>query len=132
MVVVIDPSALVAVLVSEPQRIALVRATQGADLVAPGSVHWEVGNAMSALLKRRSATLTQVQRALAAYAAIPIRLLDVAPALALEVAAEHGLYAYDAYLITCALGQRAPLLTLDRRLERAATAAGVRPFEVHP
>lgn len=32
--------------------------------------------------------------------------------LALEIAAEHGLYAYDAYLITCALGQRAPLLTL--------------------
>ena len=130
MIVVIDTSALVAVLVSEPQRTTLVRATQGADLVAPGSVHWEVGNAMSALLKRRRATLPQVQHALTAYAAIPIRLVDVDLALALAVAAEHSLYAYDAYLITCALAQRAPLLTLDRGLARAATAAGVASFEV--
>ena len=132
MVVVIDTSALVAVLLSEPERAALVQGTQAADLVAPGSVHWEVGNAMSALLKRRRATLRQVQRALTAYAAIPIRLVDVDLALALEVAAEHGLYAYDAYLITCALGQRAPLLTLDRPLARAAAAAGVQLLDVYP
>ena len=130
MVVVIDTSALVAVLVSEPQRAALVRASHGADLVAPGSVHWEVGNAMSALLKRHRATLAQVRSALAAYSAIPIRLVDVDLALALEVAAEHSLYAYDAYLITSALAQRAPLLTLDHGLSRAATAAGVACLEV--
>ncbi|MCC6525678.1 MAG: type II toxin-antitoxin system VapC family toxin [Polyangiaceae bacterium] len=125
MVVVIDTSALVAVLVSEPERTALVRATQGADLVAPGSVHWEVGNAMSALLKRRRATLAQAQHALVAYAAIPIRLIDIDLALALEISAKHALYAYDAYLVACALTQRAPLLTLDHGLARAARAAGV-------
>ena len=130
MVIVIDTSALVAVLISEPQRAALVRATHGADLVSPGSVHWEVGNALSALLKRRRATLEQVQRALAAYSEIPLRLVDVDLALALEVAAEHSLYAYDAYLITCALAQRAPLLTLDHGLKRAAMAAGVSCVEV--
>lgn len=130
MVVVIDTSALVAVLVSEPERDAIVRATIGVDLVAPGSVHWEVGNAMSALFKRRRATLPQVQRALTVYAAIPIRLIDADLALALEIAAEHGLYAYDAYLITCALAQRAPLLTLDQGLVRAASAAGVQLLEI--
>jgi predicted nucleic acid-binding protein len=46
-----------------------------------------------------------------------------------EVAAEHQLYAYDAYLIVCALQQRAPLLTLDAALGRAAAAAGV---TLHP
>jgi predicted nucleic acid-binding protein len=130
MVVVIDTSALVAVLVSEPERGAVVRATIGADLVAPGSVHWEVGNAMSALFKRRRATLPQVQRALAVYAAIPIRLIDTDLALALEIAAEHDLYAYDAYLMTCALAQRAPLLTLDQGLTRVASAAGVQLLEI--
>ncbi len=129
MVVVIDTSALVAVLVSEPERAGLVEATQGVDLFAPASVHWEVGNALSALLKRRRATLAQVQLALTAYSSVPIRLLDVDLALALEIASEHGLYAYDAYLITCSLSQRAPLLTLDRGLARAATAAGTRLLE---
>src|SRR5438105_1279089 len=46
MTIIIDTSAIVAVLVSEPRRAALVRATNGADMVAPGSVHWEVGYAM--------------------------------------------------------------------------------------
>lgn len=132
MVVVVDTSALVAVLVSEPQRAAMIAATQRADLVAPASVHWEVGNAFSALLKRRRLTLPQAQRALAAYEAIPLRLVDVDLALAVEVAAEHDLYAYDAYLITCALAQRAPLLTLDQGLLRAAVASGVQCVEVHP
>jgi predicted nucleic acid-binding protein len=62
---------------------------------------------------------------LAAYGAIPIRFLDVDLALAVEVAAEYGLYAYDSYLIVCALQQRSSLLTLDVELGRAASAAGV-------
>ena len=117
-------------LASEPQRAALIRITNGADLVAPASLHWEVGNAMSALLKRRRATLADVQRCLAAYAAIPLRLVDVDLTFALEVAAENNLYAYDAYLVTCALAQRAPLLTLDMGLGRAATNSGVQLLEV--
>lgn len=127
---VIDTSALVAVLISEPQRTALIRVTDGIDLIAPGSVHWEIGNAMSSLLKRRRATLAEVQRCLTAYEAIPLRLVDVDLALALEFAAEHGLYAYDAYLLVCALAQRAPLLTLDRGLALAASAAGIEVVEV--
>lgn len=130
MVVVIDTSALIAVLVSEPERARIVEATQGVDLVAPASVHWEIGNALSALLKRRRATLAQAQFALTAYSSIPIRLLDVDLALALEIASEHALYAYDAYLITCSLSQRAPLLTLDRGLAGAATAAGTQLLEL--
>lgn len=125
MAIVIDTSAVVAVLLSEPERPGLIKSTRGADLVAPASFHWEVGNALTAALKRHRVTIPQAQRALNAYAAIPIRFVDVDLALSVEVAAEHGLYAYDAYLIVCALQQRAPLLTLDAALGRAASATGV-------
>ncbi len=126
----IDTSALVAVLVSEPERAAIVRTTVDAELIAPGSVHWEVGNAMSAMLKRRRATSFQVQGALEVYATIPIRFVEVDLGSALEIAAEHGLYAYDAYVISCALAQRAPMLSLDRDLVDAAAAAGAQIMEV--
>lgn len=125
MACVIDTSAIIAVLLSEPERAMLVRVTRGTELVAPGSVHWEVGNALSAGLKRRRFTLAQGQRALSAYAAIPIRLVDVDLALSLELASEHSLYAYDAYLLTCALQHRAPLLTLDTGLLRTANTLGI-------
>ena len=125
MACVIDTSAIIAVLLSEPERAMLVRATRGTELLAPASVHWEVGNALSAGLKRRRLTLAQCQRALSAYAAIPIRFVDVDIALSLELAAEHSLYADDAYLLTCALQQRAPLLTLDTGLIRTANTLGI-------
>ncbi|MBN2498000.1 MAG: type II toxin-antitoxin system VapC family toxin [Deltaproteobacteria bacterium] len=130
MLLVVDTSALVAVLVSEPQRSALVHATRGAELVAPASVHWEVGNAMTALMKRRRINLSRARKALTAYAAIPIRQVDVDLVMSIELAAKHDLYAYDAYLISCALTMGAPLLTLDRGLERAAAEAGAQIFEV--
>ncbi|MBK8538403.1 MAG: type II toxin-antitoxin system VapC family toxin [Ardenticatenia bacterium] len=132
MLVIIDTSAIIAVLVNEPERAALVDATLGAELAAPGSVHWEVGNALSALLKRRRATLTQAQQAIRAYAAIPIRFMEVDLALALDLASTHDLYAYDAYLIACALAQKAPLLTLDKGLQRAARVAGIEILELRP
>lgn len=122
---VIDTSAIVAVLLSEPERAALIHATKGAELVAPASVHWEIGNALSAGLKRRRLTLPQAQRALTAYADIAIRFVDVDLALAVELAAEHTLYAYDAYLLLCAQQHRAPLLTLDAALARTASVIGI-------
>jgi predicted nucleic acid-binding protein len=127
---VVDTSALLAVLTGEATRDRLIARTQGAELLAPGSVHWEVGNAFSALLKRRRLKLPDVQAALAAYAQIPIRFVDVELAAALELADRFGLYAYDAYLMACARRQRAPLLTLDPRLGRAAKEAGVQLLEV--
>lgn len=128
--VIVDTSVLIAVLTGDPARAHLIARTQGADLLAPGSVHWEVGNAFSALLKRRRLKLAEVQAALAAYAQIPIRFVDVDLAGALELADRFGLYAYDAYLMACARRQRAPLLTLDARLGRAAREAGVELMEV--
>jgi predicted nucleic acid-binding protein len=130
MPVVVDTSVLIAVIAAEAERAALIRATQGAELLAPASVHWEIGNACSAMLKRRRANLTQVRAMLAAYAKIPVRFLEVDLEVALELADEFGLYAYDAYLLACARGQRVPLLTLDQALIRAARDADVEVVEV--
>lgn len=130
MQVIVDTSVLIAVLTGEPSRDALIRVTKGADLVAPASVHWEVGNALAALIKRRLATIAQAIGALRSYAQIPLRLLDVDLVESLELASEYGLYAYDAYLIACARNQRAPLLTLDKGLARAAAGAGVKILAV--
>lgn len=128
--IVVDTSVLIAVLTGEAERRRLVRATKGATLVAPASVHWEVGNALSALLRRKRITRSDLESLLAAYDAISIRFVDVDLGAALELAADHALYAYDAYLLACAISQRAPLLTLDQTLSRAAHAAGIRSVEL--
>jgi predicted nucleic acid-binding protein len=127
---VIDTSIIIAVLTSEPEREKLVQQTQGVDLLAPASVHWEVGNALAAMLKRRRMTHDQLHPVINAYEQIPIRFIDIELQGALEISAAHDLYAYDAYIIECARENRCSLISLDRRLVQAARAAGVGVLEV--
>jgi predicted nucleic acid-binding protein len=118
--IVIDTSAILAVIAEQPEKSDLVRLTRGATLVAPSSVHWEVGNALSAMFKRRAIALDEALTLLEAYAAIPIRLTDLALKQAVELSAKLNVYAYDAYVIACAINQRAPILTLDSGLRARA------------
>lgn len=127
---VIDTSAIIAVIVNEPEKTALIEQTTGAVLLAPHSVHWEIGNAFSAMLKRGRITLPQAQQAIGVYQSIPIRFLDVELEEALTLSAELNIYAYDAYLIAAARSQRCALLALDRGLVHAAKEAGVLVVEV--
>jgi predicted nucleic acid-binding protein len=128
--VVVDTSVIIAVLAHEPQRSALIRLTKGADLLAPASVHWEIGNAFSAMLKRNRIEVDQALQAVAAYRQIPIRYVDVELEDTLAIAAQYAIYAYDAYLIRCGLKFSAPLLSLDRGLLQVAEQAGVHTIEV--
>ena len=41
--IVVDTSVIIAVIANEPQRDILIDLTKGADLLAPPSVHWEIG-----------------------------------------------------------------------------------------
>ncbi len=130
MEVVVDTSVIIAVLVREPQRAGLIRATAAVELIAPLSVHWEIGNAFSAMFKRRRITLRAARRALSSYRQIPIRFSDVELERTLEMAHDLGLYAYDAYVLVCALEHRCRVLSLDQGLLAAATDAGIKTMEI--
>ena len=132
MEIVVDTSVIIAVLVREPHRAALVRATASADLLAPPSVHWEVGNAFSAMFKRRRLTLRAARLALEAYRQIPIRFSEIDLDRALEVAQKFDLYAYDAYVLVCAMQHHCALLSLDHGLVTAAARAGIKILEIQP
>ena len=129
---VIDTSAIIAVIANEPERPAIIGHTVGANLAAPASVHWEVGNAFSAMFKRRRITLLQAKQSLRSYEQMLFRFIDIDLGQSLELSERLGLYAYDAYVLTCALKLRSPLLTLDKQLITAARLVGVRVLEVSP
>ena len=132
MKLIVDTSVVVAVLTNEAHKQRLIELTKGADLVAPSSLHWEVGNAFSALLKKRRITLDQTFRALAVYAGIAIRFYEVSLKEAMSLCVKANLYAYDAYFIACALRLKSPLLSLDESLLSAAAELGVSTMKVRP
>lgn len=125
MEIVIDTAALLAVLLEEPERPALLAATTGAVLFAPASLPWEVGNALVAAVRRRRLTAAEAQAGWTAYQTIPIRLVEVDIGRAMALATERGLYAYDAYMLELARNRGLPLLTLDAKLSDAARLAGI-------
>ena len=121
--IVIDTSAIIAVIVAEPERDAIIAATSGHTLIGPGSIPWEIGNAFSAMIKQRRIGVADAQQGLEILDSIPLQYVNVDMAHVLSIAAQVN--AYDAYLLDCALRHAAPLLTLDRTLRRAAGALGI-------
>lgn len=126
---VIDTSALLAVLLEEPERPALIAATAGVVLFAPASLPWEVGNALVAATRRKRLTAAEAERAWTACESVPLRFVDVAIGRAIVLAVDFGLYAYDAYMLELARHRGFPLLTLDKRLAAAARASGLELVE---
>lgn len=128
---VVDTSVIIAVIANEPEKSDVIAHTLGAELFAPRSLHWEIGNAFSAMLKRSRITLEQAKAAVEIYEQIPLKMVDIGLSQALELASRLNIYAYDAYVIACALNQSCSLLTLDGGLSYAAKAAGVNVLEVN-
>lgn len=128
--VVVDTSAVLAVLLSEPTRGAVIEATEGTSLLAAPSMPWEVGNALVALVRRRLADSRDAQRAWTAFVRVPVRYVEVDVPAAIKLAMDHRLYAYDAYVIEVARSAQAPLLSLDRMQRRVAEAVGVELMEL--
>jgi predicted nucleic acid-binding protein len=121
---------MIAVLTNEPHKGQLISITEGAELLAPSSLHWEIGNAFSAMFRQQRISFDEAVEAVKIYQQIPVRFSDIELEVALELSDRLGIYAYDAYVIGCALKHRARLLSLDRRMIAAAGEVGVRVEEV--
>jgi predicted nucleic acid-binding protein len=128
--IVIDTSVLIAVIVDEPDRKTIIELTTGNILIGPGSIPWEIGNAFSAMFKRQRLTLEEARKGLTIFESIPLRYIKPDFTNAVTISKQTNMYAYDAYFIDCAIRQKAPLLTLDRKLKIAAQSLNVKTMEV--
>jgi predicted nucleic acid-binding protein len=118
--IVADTNTFLAVALDEPERARIVELTTGHDLVAPEVLPFEMGNALTALMKKGVLQAGEVSAVWDAVQAIPVDLRAVDIREALGIAVRFGMYAYDAYFLECALGLRLPLLTLDKGMKSVA------------
>ncbi len=89
--IVIDTSAILAVLLDEPQKEALVDATMGSIVCAPASLRWEVGNAATAGVKRRRLTKERARQLIADFEQITVRELAIDIGRAVDLGLELGI-----------------------------------------
>ncbi len=127
--VIADTSVFLAVALEEPEKERIVRLTKGYDLVAPDVLPFEIGNALSAMLKRRALNEEEAMDVWDVATTVPVALQKVDIRIALGIALRQQIYAYDAYFIECALKIQVPLLTLDHGLAQVARELGVTILE---
>ncbi len=128
--ITIDTSAIIAVLVNEPERNKIIEITAGTTLIGPGSIPWEIGNAFSAMFKQNRLTLDEAQKGLSIFRSIPLRYVEPDFSNVLLLSKTINIYAYDAYFLDCAMRYKSPLLTLDRRLISAAQSSNLETLEI--
>ena len=129
MKIVADTNTFIAVALEEPEKRQIIKFTVGKELVAPEVLPFEVGNALTAMVKKRVLDPNEVISAWDAVQTIPVELRRIDIQAALGIAVRFNIYAYDAYFIECALSLRCPMLTLDHRMKMVARDVGIRILE---
>ncbi len=114
--ITVDSSTLLAILLGESTRDVIIQQSTGANLIAPASMDAEIGNALSAQLKRGRLSIDQVKLAIQSYRDIPIREISLRLEEAMDLCGRFSIYAYDAYVLDTAMSKSTPLLTLDQRM----------------
>jgi predicted nucleic acid-binding protein len=128
--IVIDTSAILAVLLEEPEKQAVIEATMESVVCAPASVRWEVGNAAMAGVKRRRLTPERARQLITDFEQVTIRELGIDLRRAVDLGLELGIYAYDAYILEAARSCGYPLLALDGPIQRNARKMGLTLVEL--
>ena len=124
--IIIDASCIIAVLTEEPERNLVLEKTAGATLLSPACMPYEIGNSLSALVKRHRINAQKAADTYKEFEKIPVRLVEPNIEKAVALAAEENHYAYDAYYITAAIDMGLPLFSLDEGLVEIAKKRGVK------
>lgn len=119
---VVDASALAALLFGEPEAEIVANAHDGARLVAPSLLAFELTNVCLMKCKRHPDLRDVLIAGFQMRDRLEIEEIFVDHLGALEVALKSGLTAYDASYLWLARQLRAELVTLDEALGRAAMA----------
>ena len=134
MKIIADTNTFIAVALNEPEKGKIIGLTEGHDLIAPDVLPFEIGNALTAMMKKNTLKKEEVESAWDIVQQIPVEqypvdLRHTNIKYALSIAIKYNLYAYDAYFLECAENLRSPLLTLDVGMQKVAREMGITILE---
>jgi predicted nucleic acid-binding protein len=129
MKIIADTNTFIAVALNEPEKDKIIRLTEGHELIAPDVLPFEIGNALTAMIKKNTLTNDEVISAWEVIQKIPVDLRNTDIKSALIIAMQFKIYAYDAYFLDCAVKLRSPLLSLDHGIQRVAQELGITILE---
>jgi predicted nucleic acid-binding protein len=118
-VTVVDASALVAVLLVDPNGEAIAAGIAGRKLIAPSLLPFEIANVCAVRARRSPEKSRDYHEALRTFERMDVMTWPVDIVGVFELADRHRLTAYDAAYLWLAREFPAELVTLDKALGQA-------------
>ena len=122
MTLVVDASAVAAVLFSEANGDTIRAHVRGESLLAPQLIDYELANICWKRIRREPMAGPGLLTMLSGVTALGIRRVEVPAIEVATLAVQTGLTAYDASYLWLALSRDAELVTLDNQLARVNQA----------
>ena len=123
--IVIDASCILEFLLNQEAKNQIVQKVGSAQLVAPQCLQYEIGNALSKLIKRKLISIVDGVAVYHEFVRIPIRFVEPDIPDSIVIAGNTESYAYVSYYISVAKRLNMPLFTLDETLIKNANSQGV-------
>ncbi len=127
---IVDTNIFLAVALNEPEKPSIIRVSSGYAVVTPEILLYEIGNALSAMVKRHRLTADEAIAALNITKNIPAKRIECNVQKSLEIAIKFNIYAYNAYFLQCALSTNSPLITLDKKMKVVAEELNIKVLEI--
>lgn len=118
MTLVVDASAIAAVMFGEAEGATIQAHVRSESLMAPELIDYELANACWKRIRRHPETQAEVLTMLAGIEFLSITRVPVRATEVVALAARTGLTAYDASYLWLAMSRDVELVTLDNELAR--------------
>ncbi len=118
--IVIDASCILEFLLNQESKNLVVEKVGNYQLVAPQCIPYEIGNAVSKLMKRKLISIFDGVAVYHEFSRIPLRLVEPDIPDSIMIAGNTESYAYDSYYISVAKRLGMPLFTLDEGMKKNA------------
>ncbi|GHU16273.1 twitching motility protein PilT [Spirochaetia bacterium] len=126
MEILLDASAIIAVIADEPESEIIINCTKDAIIISPNIVSFEIANGLTKMMKKRIIDTQEKMIALIRnFKKIPIKMVETDIEKSLEIAWKYKIYAYDAFYLETSQRLDLPLLTFDGGMRRIGKEIGL-------
>jgi len=126
MEIVLDASAIIAVIADQPEAQTVINCTKNSAIVSPNIISCEIANALTRMMRKNIIkTKEQMLALIKNFKRIPIKTVDIDLEKTLGIAWNYKIYAYDAFYLETAQRLNLPLLSFDSGMIKIANEIGL-------
>jgi len=127
MEILLDASAIMAVIADEPESQIVINCTQDATIVSPNIISCEIANALTRMMRKNVIISEEQMISLVKnFKRIPIEIVNIDIEKALKIAWHYKIYAYDAFYLESAKRLQLPIVTFDEGMKKIGRELGIK------